>query len=378
MQQPLSLTNIVGGAANFSCIVTGTAPINLQWTFLGNPLPGATNSILSVTNLQPNNIGYYALTATNIFGGTISFNAALKLAGYNFALSIGLVAYYPFNGNANDASGNGNNGTNISSFYSSDRFFQTNSSLVVTGQFSEVRAAGSPSLDVYSTFTISAWLFVTNDWNDDYKVFIAKSGNGSFQGVQFLFRLDTSKHYVLWIGDGSSSFTEFPSSATYALGGWHHALATFDSSSGGVAIYVDGKLDSTFVTSQECFSAPDFPLHVGNDFVTSQSFNGQIDDVRIYNRALSSNEVALLYALESQATVVPPLMLTATLRAGTNFNLNLTGISGQNYVLQTTTNLTPPIQWLPVLTNAADTNGVWQFTDTNLDSPQKFYRVTTP
>ena len=43
VQQPLSLTNIVGGTANFSCIVTGSAPINLQWTFFGNPLTGATN-----------------------------------------------------------------------------------------------------------------------------------------------------------------------------------------------------------------------------------------------------------------------------------------------------------------------------------------------
>jgi len=59
-------------------------------------------------------------------------------------------------------------------------------------------------------------------------------------------------------------------------------------------------------------------------------------------------------------------------------SIGMTGISGANYVLQTATNLLPPIQWLPVLTNAADTNGVCQFTDTNLISAQKFYRVTTP
>jgi hypothetical protein len=41
-------------------------------------------------------------------------------------------------------------------------------------------------------------------------------------------------------------------------------------------------------------------------------------------------------------------------------------------------NLAAPVQWLPVLTNAADTNGVSQFTDTNLNTAQKLYRVTTP
>ena len=60
------------------------------------------------------------------------------------------------------------------------------------------------------------------------------------------------------------------------------------------------------------------------------------------------------------------------------FNLSLTGWVGQSYILQTATNLTPPIQWQSILTNASDTNGVWQFTDTNLNSAQKFYRVTTP
>ena len=104
VQQPLSQTNSLGGTTNFSCIVTGTVPINLQWTlFNGNPLTDATNLTLTVTNLQPGNIGYYALTATNLFGGTVSSNAALNLIGYDFSLLWqGLVAYYPFNGNAND------------------------------------------------------------------------------------------------------------------------------------------------------------------------------------------------------------------------------------------------------------------------------------
>ena len=60
------------------------------------------------------------------------------------------------------------------------------------------------------------------------------------------------------------------------------------------------------------------------------------------------------------------------------FNLTLTGWVEQSYILQTATNLTPPIQWQSILTNASDTNGVWQFSDTNLNSAQKFYRVTMP
>lgn len=87
-----------------------------------------------------------------------------------------------------------------------------------------------------------------------------------------------------------------------------------------------------------------------------------------------------MYLQESQSTALPPQSLLAQLGTGPNFNfnLNLTGLPGQSYVLQTATNLVPPIQWFSVLTNAADANGIWQFTDTNLNRDGKFYRVTTP
>jgi len=87
-----------------------------------------------------------------------------------------------------------------------------------------------------------------------------------------------------------------------------------------------------------------------------------------------------LYLQESQSTALPPQSLLAQLGTGPNFNfnLNLTGLPGQSYVLQTATNLVPPIQWRSVLTNVADSNGGCLFTDTNLNSGRKFYRVTTP
>jgi uncharacterized delta-60 repeat protein len=77
---------------------------------------------------------------------------------------------------------------------------------------------------------------------------------------------------------------------------------------------------------------------------------------------------------------LPPTnsILSANLGAGPNMNLSLVGTPGSSYILEATTNLLPPIQWVPILTNAADSNGVWQFTDTNLSNAQLYYRVTTP
>jgi hypothetical protein len=113
VQQPLSLTNNAGDTVSFSCIATGAAPVSLQWTLNGYAIADQTNFGLTVTNVQATNIGFYALMATNMFGSTASSNAALSLNGFNFTQWAGLEAYYPLDGNALDASGNGNDGTNL-------------------------------------------------------------------------------------------------------------------------------------------------------------------------------------------------------------------------------------------------------------------------
>jgi hypothetical protein len=84
------------------------------------------------------------------------------------------------------------------------------------------------------------------------------------------------------------------------------------------------------------------------------------------SKAVTANFVAALPRLQASVLV------------GTGVQLNLTGFPGQSYVLQAATNLTLPILWQSLLTNLADNNGNWQFTDTNLNKTQKFYRVTVP
>ncbi len=55
--------------------------------------------------------------------------------------------------------------------------------------------------------------------------------------------------------------------------------------------------------------------------------------------------------------------------------MQLTGTPNYPYILQSATNLTIPISWKSILTNRADVNGNWQFTNTNLNEGQEFYRI---
>ncbi len=84
---PQNLAYIAGDDVAFAINVTGTAPITYQWSFKGTNLPGATNAILELQNLQPSQIGSYAVTARND-EGFISAGAILRLDSVKPVLTV--------------------------------------------------------------------------------------------------------------------------------------------------------------------------------------------------------------------------------------------------------------------------------------------------
>ncbi len=80
-------------------------------------------------------------------------------------------------------------------------------------------------------------------------------------------------------------------------------------------------------------------------------------------------------AVATLTVFLPPQSFLARSTNSHQVALQLIGSPNYPYILQSATNLTPPVNWQPVLTNPADGNGNWQFTDTNLNGSQKFYRA---
>ncbi len=87
----------------------------------------------------------------------------------------------------------------------------------------------------------------------------------------------------------------------------------------------------------------------------------------------ASTNMLLIHTKALVLGLFPPSFNSST--NGNQLTLQLTGTPNYPYVLQSATNLTPPINWQTILTNSSDTNGNWQFTDTNLNGGQKFYRA---
>jgi hypothetical protein len=104
------------------------------------------------------------------------------------------------------------------------------------------------------------------------------------------------------------------------------------------------------------------PADLGNYFVVITNSFGSV-----------TSSLATLI-VQPQSRVGP---LTALAANNGTVVLTLAGAPNSSYILQTATNLIPPVQWQSIFTNAADANGVWQFTDTNLSNAQEFYRVSS-
>jgi len=97
----------------------------------------------------------------------------------------------------------------------------------------------------------------------------------------------------------------------------------------------------------------------------------------VYDLVVSNAYGAVTSAVVTLTVALPPF--SAGLSAGQGVQFQFSGTANSSYVLQAATDLTPPVNWQPLVTNAADTNGNWTFTDTNTAAnTARFYRLASP
>ena len=255
----------------------------------------------------------------------------------------GLVSYYPFNGNANDVVGT-NNGTPVGATLTTDRFGNPNSAYFFDGN-SYIETPQYRLLDGASNATISAWVTVAGEGQllaagDD------RAGDDPISlrfGIQYASQANFQD---VAAGNGSANnigqtndpyFLPLLTSNT-----WHQITVTLDTTSnpfGVFSIYIDGKLSLTQIGADDGMSAftnisydIDMPFEIGA-IDSEQSWSGKIDEVRIYQRALSTNEIQQLYQDQS-----PAPQLTTVAQA---LRLNTTNlVVGASYQIQNSTDLT--------------------------------------
>ena len=219
-------------------------------------------------------------------------------------LDDGLVAYYPFNGNANDESGNGNNGTVNGALFVTDASGSSQGAIRFTSDSSFVEISDSPSLDIDNEITLSAWIR-GDRLPADGGTIITKGGLRNNWDYGMCFN-GTGMCYIKSSGSAGAINLNVQTRT------WHHALITVSETDNAIAFYFDGIRQHDLGNMGGSFDLNDVRnvikdttrggnILLGNNNTAGLSggnFLGALDNVRIYSRALSANEVTELHDLE--------------------------------------------------------------------------------
>ncbi len=215
----------------------------------------------------------------------------------------GLVGYYTLNegsgGTANDTSGNNNTGNVSGASWTTGKIA---GGLNFNGTSNFVSIPDSSSLDITGAGTIATWINPSiNRWNG---VFAKGNVNDDGKSYNYAMEIKNDNHVVCVFGNGTTN-NAVTSTATITANQLTHVACTWDGSS--FKLYVNGTLNAS--ASQTITpSANSSPLYLGKFGGNADYLQGVLDEVRIYNRSLSTSEIQDLYNYTGEVTPpsIPP------------------------------------------------------------------------
>ncbi len=205
------------------------------------------------------------------------------------SLDSGLVAFYPFNGNAIDESGNGNDGIVYGATLSNDRFGDDDKAYGFDGQNDYVDCGSDSTINLSNSFSISSWIYYSSGDN-----IVGKEGGDGTTNGYYLWIEQYSRIVHFGFNGGQSEITSLSHIDTNK---WINIVGVWNSATKNMAIYINGILDYQHTYSGNPLPHSN-PLYIGHSSATwagQPFFNGKIDDLRIYDRALNEFEIQTLY-----------------------------------------------------------------------------------
>lgn len=215
----------------------------------------------------------------------------------------GLMLYLKFDGTLEDSSGNGNHGSSNNPTYTSDAWGNPNSAYLFNGANNYVTVANSPTINPVRQLTITLWLRV-DSIQSNYMPILVKGGpvSGYFN----------NREYGVWSKqDNTSWFPQFKSAGdgggmheldsdfrSYVVGKWTFFTFVVDRVRHRMEIYADGVRTHQTGDLYSTFNINPYPLIIGwseENLPEHSPLRGAMDNLRIYNRALSPTQIRELY-----------------------------------------------------------------------------------
>ena len=229
------------------------------------------------------------MTTIAIFGLALFTNAQVP----NYIPTNGLVGWWPFNGNANDESLNGNNGTVNGASLTTDRYGNSGSAYffgVNTSQDISIQ-----NLQITGDWTISLWFLPTTSNINSQNYLMGVKCQSYWAGIGQSFSnpqcgIPSNSNFIFDGNQGCSNWLAF--SQNYSLSAYNYLCVTY--SSGIYTISINGQPSDSSSTLLD-LDINDIVVGSRCNDLSTYNFDGSIDDIGIWNRALDSCEVKDLY-----------------------------------------------------------------------------------
>lgn len=384
VSQPLGGTVMPGTTATLSVGANGASPLNYQWYHNGQSLGAAGQAAtLNLTNINSSQAGTYWATVNNSMGSAESDPAVISVGN--------LVALWRFNEGSGttalDASGNGNDGTIVGPAWATGKYGGALSFTSDGTDYSYVSVPGNPLLEIGQTatngWTITAWAYESSDNTGDFvanygRILVIDDGldlqlesGASGDGEFYTWDRLTGSWEIGWgVGDSVSPL----------LDQWVHWAVTYDGV-GTLTLYRDGNVGpnggvaSAPVTQYlEYGSLDQGEVTIGTelDQTPDRTWNGLLDDIAIFNVALSPDQIQSVMAGNFNGFVPRP-PLTISLSGGNT--LVSWPVSARTFKLQSAPSLTGT--WTPVATAPVLTGQTLTVTLANSAQPV-YFRLVGP
>jgi len=239
--------------------------------------PGAANSVSKVE----------AAISYNVPAQVVKYATYTNTAGASATNDVtnGIVGWWKFNGNANDSSGNGNNGSVAGAVLTTGATSVANTAYTFAASASAQAITFNSPGSIANNLTVSAWVRPTSypterstiaEGIDPYSYYISLATDGSLQSYRY--GTDPGGYHSSGAG-------------TVPLNTWTNVVIAWDASS--VKLYINGVLRTNVTTTGTGLTGS--RIIVGAES-TSRQFIGAIDDVRVFNRTLPAADVTKIYS----------------------------------------------------------------------------------
>jgi Concanavalin A-like lectin/glucanases superfamily len=314
-------TILNGNSATLTLNFTGTSP----WTYrLSGTATDVVTSVSPITiSVSPTTTTTYTLTSiSNACGvGTTSGSAVITVSVFPQ-----LLACYKFDGNAQDSKGT-NHGTVNGATLTTDRFGKANAAYSFNGTSNYIAIPGASLAP--AEYTYAAWVNA-NTLNDYSQTILSVGWYGADQVLALSNTTGTTPNwnFFSYIYYAAAPIPQVSSTNNATANKWHFVVATRTLNE--LKLYIDGQIVGTTSSTgvPPLYATPIGGAIGARSRTDIQFFNGKIDDVKIYNGALTADDVTLLYNEEQGECSAPCTGMIYSLGSG-NWNSPATWSCGR-------------------------------------------------